>query len=283
MCVRINGFPIENMLSCIPHTYTRTHTHTLSHLLCCCSTVLPFSRYIQCMRNVHTYVYRVYVYVHKFIYTIYAASAHIWVFHSVLFCSVRFIDELSSMCATEFRSVNDVISTYIYNIVLNRKIVIQSSLTYIQSFVRAFARSLTCSFFHSVLCFICPQFIGIIAFSVYGFMCSLCMYACATRYAHCILYAPICVPTRLCVHNILYRRYALTVFAFILTTVIHTFSICTYGRYPSVQPCVFIWYDMICDEHRLELLCTPHKNQKQHNHTFMLKCILQNREWKRSQ
>lgn len=105
-------FPLK---ICSPayHILTHAHTHTLSHLLCCCSTVLPFSRYIQCMRNVHTYVYRVYVYVHKFIYTIYAASAHIWVFHSVLFCSVRFIDELSSMCATEFRSVNDVISTYI--------------------------------------------------------------------------------------------------------------------------------------------------------------------------
>lgn len=192
-------------------------------------------------------------------------SAHIWVFHSVLFrwvqfSSVRFIDELSSMCATEFRSVNDVISTYIIPTLYwigkslfshrLRTFILLSALSLVRSFVRCI---------HSLLglfCFSCPQFIGIIAFSVYGFMCSLCMYIHAPPVIYNTNYAPKCVPIRLLcdcccccccfgVHNI------------ISTLCTHNFRI--------QQHIFFLWHGHAClydDMQRTLARCFHAKQQK---------------------
>lgn len=98
-----------------------------------------------------------------------------------------------------------------------------------------------------VLCFFvfsCPQFIGIIAFSVYKIYVQ-CLCACMACMRH-PSYSPICVPTRslyiyviavVIVCTISYRRYALTVFAFILHHQHNTFS--------SLLPCMFLWWYVI--------------------------------------
>lgn len=264
--------------------HTHIHTHTPPSLLLSLHRSLPFSRYA-CSCTLRRCVF-MYIKIH--VYTQYMPRCvcvclcvcvlrPIFEF-SILFCSVelswvqfssvRFIDELSSMCAMEFRSVNDVISTYITTLYWIGKSLFSHRLrTFILSSTR----------FRS---FGCPQFIGIIAFSVYGFMCSLCMYACAppviynTNYLHrnasqrdyyAIAVVAVAVVVAVCVHNI-------------ISTLLHsqfshsanTFP--SFAQHSAAQPCMFVC--MLFNAHG------PNKRQHSHYVHIAVQFIKENKEWK---